>query len=115
MPAKHRPTWRNVAVLGRAWPRTNASRARELRVVDDLGHATATGGDAGVGGAELGDPVVAVAAANAARKSARISSCTASSVWCVGPLLETERAAEVGEELGLDRADRDATCRRAQG
>ncbi len=36
-----------------------------------------------------------------------MSSCTASSFWCCDPLLAAELAAEVGEELRLDRADRD--------
>ena len=71
--------------------------------------------DAGVGRRELAHPVVAVAASRSARaKSARISSCAASSVWLRDPAARA-RAPGRGSRRTAARSRRPrASCRRAR-
>ena len=101
------PTCRNVAVPSARGASTNTSRAAEVLVVDELGHGRDRR-DAGVGRAELGDPLVTrCVVANAAREVGADLVLHGVVGLVVEPLLAAERPAEVGEEVRLDRADRE--------
>ena len=94
---------------------TNTPRAREVRVVDELGHRSRPRDTHVSAGAELGDPLVAVARARTRRaKSARISSCTASSVWCASHCSQPSALAEVARRSAARSRRPRPTCRRAQ-
>ena len=107
MPARTQPTWRKSP-----WPRVVRVGERR-RGPRRCGSSTSSGTDVDRAtrrcrpGPSVATQSSRSRVANAARKSARISSCDVVVVLVLDPLLAAERAAQVGEELRLDRADRE--------
>ena len=113
MPASTQPTWRN-SPCSRVVRVGERVAGREVRIVDHLGHRR-DGGHARVGRTERRDPVVAVARRERGAEVGADLVLHRVVVLVLDPLLAAERAAQVGVEVRLDRADREPLRRRGRG
>ena len=103
-PASTGPTWRNRPRLPcSAWRRRCA---RRTRVVDELGDRS-TGATQVSAGASSATHSSRSRVANAARRSARISSWRASSIWCAIHCSQPSARHRFAQNVRLDRADRE--------
>ena len=107
MPASTQPTWSKSPCCSARRAATNTSRSRKCAVVDELGHRSRPPTRRCRPGRARRPTRRACGCANAAREvgADRVLHRVVGLVR--EPLLAAERAAEVREELRLDRADRD--------